>query len=51
MRLYINYQELNKIMIKNHYSLSLINETLDCIVEVTVFTKLNLRDIYYQFYI
>ncbi len=47
MRLYINYRELNKIIIKNCYSLSLISETLNCIIEVIIFIKLNLRDIYY----
>jgi len=34
-------------MIKNCYSLSLINETLNYIIEVIIFIKLDLWDIYY----
>ncbi len=45
----MNYQDLNKITVKNHHSLSLINETLNRFNKVKQFTKLNLKNIYYHF--
>ncbi len=45
----MNYQDLNKIIIKNHHSLFLINETLDRLNQVKQFIKLNLKNAYHHF--
>ena len=47
----VNYQSLNKKMIKNYHFLSLINEILDCLVGFYYFMKLNLKDVYYWIWI
>jgi len=47
LRLYIDYCNLNIIIIKNKYSLFLIEKTLDCLVNIIYFTKLDLKTIYY----
>ena len=39
----LNYQGLNKKIIKNHHSLSLIDETLNCLMRFYYFIKLNLK--------
>ncbi len=44
----MNYQDLNKITVKNHHSLSLISKTLDRLNKVKQFTKLNLKNIYHR---
>ncbi len=46
--LYMNYQDLNKITIKNHHSLSLINKTLNKLNQVKQFIKLNLKNAYHH---
>ena len=43
----VNYQSLNKKMIKNCHFLSLINEILNHLVKFYYFTKLNLKDFYH----
>ena len=43
----VDYQELNKIIVKNHYSFSKIDELLNRLNEMKIFTKLNLCDIYH----
>ncbi len=48
LHLCMNYQDLNKIIVKNHYSLSLISETLNKLSKVKQFTKLNLKNIYHH---
>ncbi len=48
LHLCINYQDLNKITVKNHHSLSLINETLDRLSKVKQFTNLNLKNVYHR---
>ena len=48
LRLYINYRGLNKVTMKNYYSLPLISETLDRLNSAKVFTKLNLKDAYHR---
>ncbi len=47
LHLCMNYQDLNKITVKNYYSLSLISETLNRLNKVKQFTKLNLKNIYH----
>jgi len=47
LHLCMNYQDLNKITVKNRHSLSLISETLDRLSRVKQFTKLNLKNIYH----
>jgi hypothetical protein len=42
LRLCVDYRELNAIIVKNRYSLSLINETFDHIVDVKYFIKLDI---------
>ncbi len=47
LHLYVNYQDLNKITVKNHHSLSLISETLNRLNQVKQFIKLNLKNAYH----
>jgi len=47
LRLYINYYNLNIIIIKNKYFLSLIKKTLNCLINIVYFTKLDLKNTYY----
>ena len=49
LRLYINYRDLNAIIIKNRYFLFLIFETLNRLCELKIFIKLNLKNVYYKF--
>jgi len=46
-RLYINYRELNLITIKNRYLLSFIKKTLNRLIDIYYFIKLNFKNIYY----
>ena len=46
--LVIDYRHLNSITIKNHYSLLLISDMLNCLQEAQKFTKLNCKDTYNQ---
>jgi hypothetical protein len=48
LKLYIDYRNLNKIIIKDRYPLPLINETLNRLIGAAYYTKLNLKDIYYR---
>ena len=48
LRLCVDYRGLNKVTIKNRYSLPLISETLDRLNKVKRFTKLNLKNTYYR---
>ena len=47
MRLCVNYRGLNKIIIKNYCSLSLISKILDWMINTKCFTKLNLWDVFH----
>jgi hypothetical protein len=47
LRLCVDYRKLNAITVKNRYPLPLIGETLDRLRDAKVFTKLDLRDVYY----
>jgi hypothetical protein len=51
LKLYIDYRSLNKIIIKDRCSLPLINKTLDRLIGVAHYTKLNLKDAYYRIWI
>ena len=44
----MNYRDLNTIIVKNRYLLSLIIEILNRLYDVKIFLKLNLKDIYYR---
>ena len=44
---YINYKELNIFVIKNKYSLSLIDETLNRFINAVYFIKLKFKKIYH----
>ncbi|KAA3487569.1 DNA/RNA polymerases superfamily protein [Gossypium australe] len=48
MRLCIDYQQLNKVTVKNKYPLPRINDLFDQLKGVTVFSKIDLRSGYYQ---
>ena len=48
LRLYVDYRDLNAIIIKNRYSLSLIFETLNRLCGSKIFIKLNLKNVYYK---
>ena len=49
LRLYVDYHDLNAIIIKNRYSFSLIFETLNRLCELKIFIKLNLKNVYHRF--
>ena len=49
LRFYIDYRDLNAIIIKNRYFFSLIFETLNRLCESKIFIKLNLKNAYYKF--
>ena len=48
LRLYVDYHDLNVIIIKNRHFLPLISETLNRLCESKIFTKLNLKNVYYK---
>jgi hypothetical protein len=43
LRLYVNYRDLNKIIIKNRYPLLLIGKTLNRLNGAAIYTKLDLK--------
>ena len=48
MRLCIDYQELNKVTIKNKYPLSRMDDLFDQLQGAQVFSKIDLRSGYHQ---
>ena len=48
---YVDYCNLNVITIKNCYFLFFIDETLNYLINVRYFTKLNFKNVYYYIYI
>jgi len=47
LQLYVNYCRLNVITIKNCYSLLLINKIMNCLNEIMIFIKINIKNAYY----
>jgi len=47
-RLYVDYQQLNKMTIKNKYPLPRIDDLMDQLHVSSVFSKINLRSGYHQ---
>ncbi len=47
LKLHIKYCNLNTITIENRYSLSLIEKTLNCLINIIYFTKLDFKNTYY----
>ena len=48
LRFYVDYYDLNAIIIKNRYFFFLIFETLNRLCESKIFIKLNLKNAYYK---
>ena len=48
LRLYVDYQNFNKITIKNNYWLSLFSEILKRLAYTKHFIKINIRNAYYK---
>jgi hypothetical protein len=48
IRLCVNYRGLNKVTIKNRYSILLVSEILDRLLKAKLFIKLNLCNAYYR---
>ena len=47
-RMCIYYQELNKLTVKNHYSLPMINDLFDQLQGASWFSKIDLQSGYHQ---
>jgi hypothetical protein len=47
-RLYVNYKGFNKITIKNRHSFLLVKEILNRFSGIAIYTKLDLKNIYYK---
>ena len=48
IRLCIDYRKLNRITVKNEYSLPRIDDLLDQLKDAFVFSKIGLRSSYWQ---
>ena len=48
LRLCVDYKKLNKIIIKNNYSLSLFSKILKRFIYIKHFIKINIRNAYYK---
>ena len=48
LRFYINYKNLNNIIIKNRYLLFFIKNILDRISGARIFIKINIKNVYYR---
>jgi hypothetical protein len=48
LRLYVNYRDLNKITVKNRHLFFLIGKILDRLNGIIVYTKFDLKNIYYK---
>jgi hypothetical protein len=48
LRRYVDYRRLNDITIKDRMPLPLIGESLDLLVNITIYTKLDIKDTYHN---
>ena len=48
LRMCIDYRQLNKVTVKNKYPLPITEDLFDQLKGASVFSKINLRLIYYQ---
>ena len=48
LRFYVDYRDLNTIIIKNRHPFFLIFETLNRLYELKIFIKLNFKNVYYK---
>ena len=48
LQLCVNYWELNAIIKKNQYSLSLINKIMNCVSDIKIFMKIDIKNVYYH---
>jgi hypothetical protein len=48
LRMCVDYRRLNEITVKNRYTLPLIHEMQDRIRKVRIFSKFDLREVYYK---
>jgi hypothetical protein len=48
LRLYVDYYLLNKLTVKNRYTLFLIGEFIDRLSDTAIYIKLDIRNIYYR---
>ena len=44
----VNYYRLNAVTLKNCYLISLVNEIIDHLLDIMIFTQLDLQDAYHQ---
>jgi hypothetical protein len=44
----VDYYGLNKVSVKNRYTLPLISEILDRVIEAKFFSKIDVKDVYYR---
>ena len=51
LHLYVDYKELNVIIIKNQHFLSLIQKTMNRLIEMKKFIKLNIQHVYNMIHI
>ena len=47
-RLYIDYRQLNKLIVKDKFPIPLVEELLDELARACLFTKLDMRSSYHQ---
>ena len=47
----VDYHELNAVIVKNCYSLFLIKKIMNCVNKIKIFTKINIKNVYYWIWI
>ena len=48
LRLFVDYRDLNQLTIKNRYSLSLIEESLDRLNRIIIYSKFDITSAYHR---
>jgi hypothetical protein len=48
LRFYVDYRALNKLTVKNRHALPLIDKTINRLSGAKIYTKLNLKNVYYR---